>query len=106
MQKPAADRIVKETAKERDSENRMSAAPKPAEPKTIQRPRPVKPRLDASKTDPISEPAPFALISRPKPRGPACKILAAKTGMSTVKGAPSRLTTARARRIRRTGAVS
>src|SRR6266849_8475195 len=93
MQKPAEANISKESEKERDSEKRMSAAPNPAEPNTIQRPRPDKPRLDASKRDPIREPMPFALIRRPRPRGPACKILSAKMGMRTVNGAPRRLTT-------------
>src|SRR5713226_75381 len=99
MQKPAGANISKESEKERDSEKRMSAAPNPAEPNTIQRPRPDKPRLDASKRDPIKEPMPFALIRRPRPRGPACKILSAKMGFLMMQRPPRRLTTTITTRI-------
>ncbi len=69
----------------------------------ILRPRPSTLRRAASSNAPTSAPEPMAPIRKPKVCGPPCSTRAAKIGISTTKGMPIRLMTAKSNRMVRMG---
>ena len=81
----------------------ISPAPKTAAEMAIMRTRPRTLLRAASSNAPTSAPKPMAPIRKPKVCGPPCSTRAAKIGISTTKGMPIRLITAKSSRMVRMG---
>src|ERR1700689_2268607 len=88
----------------RDIPKKIRPTPKAAVESRIILPRPRTVFLTAREIAEINAPTPTAAIRKPRVCGPPCRIVPAKTGISTVKGQPSKLTAAKSNRMVRMGA--
>ena len=103
MPKPATSIIPIDSQNVCERPKPISPAPKTALETEILRPSPSTLRRAASSNAPTNAPVPMAPIRKPKVCGPPCSTRAAKIGISTTKGMPIRLMTAKSDRMVRMG---